>query len=278
TGVLFRRDANYLIVNPIDESNAEEKELQDTSPIKTRIYRWDGQRLLEITSATPELIAEAQKTALAQNVNIANEEAVAARNEGDYATAFYKFRWAAEEGHSAAQNDLGAIYEAGEHVPQDYTEAIKWYRKAADQGDVLAQFNLGKAYEYGNGIQPDDKEAEKWYQRAADQGDRDARQRLYIIRGKNSEWAQRHISGYLGLRDAVKNHPLDICRNFGRLAEQQIRWVQDIMVPSREGFRERYNQEVPFEAAAFKRVEADLERAINKNFGDLVRGANGLCI
>ncbi len=98
------------------------------------------------------------------------DEGAAALERGDYATALKEFRPLAEQGHAAAQNSLGVMYEYGDGVPKDYAEAIKWYRIAAEQSYVAAQNNLGVMYQYGMGVQQDYVEAVKWFRRAADQG------------------------------------------------------------------------------------------------------------
>ena len=41
---------------------------------------------------------------------------------------------------------LGLMYFNGDGVTQDYTEAVKWYTKAAEQGHAAAQTNLGLMY------------------------------------------------------------------------------------------------------------------------------------
>ncbi|MSO64409.1 MAG: sel1 repeat family protein [Alphaproteobacteria bacterium] len=57
------------------------------------------------------------------------EDGVAAVNRGDFATALRLFRPLADQGFSAAQSDLGVMYENGQGVPQDDAEAVKWFRK-----------------------------------------------------------------------------------------------------------------------------------------------------
>src|SRR3990172_7650549 len=86
------------------------------------------------------------------------EDAAAAYELGDYATALRLMRPLAEQGDALAQYNLGVMYENGQGVPQDYAEAVKWYRKAADQGVALAQSNLGFAYANGQGVPQDGAE------------------------------------------------------------------------------------------------------------------------
>ena len=51
------------------------------------------------------------------------------------------------------------MYRTGWGVPQDYAEAVRWYRLAADQGYTAAQFNLGIMYDEGLVVPQDDAEA-----------------------------------------------------------------------------------------------------------------------
>lgn len=98
------------------------------------------------------------------------EEAVAAYNNGDYATAAREFRPFAEQGQVTAQYILGWIYQTGEGVAQDLGEAAVWYRRAADKGNADAQYALGSLYAAGAGVKRDDAEAVKLYRKAAEQG------------------------------------------------------------------------------------------------------------
>jgi clan AA aspartic protease (TIGR02281 family) len=98
------------------------------------------------------------------------EDATAAYQRGDYATAYRLVRPLADQGNAGAQISLGLMYSKGEGVPQNYTEAMKWFRLAADQGVPEAQFTLGRMYHDGEGVPLDYAEATKWYRKAADQG------------------------------------------------------------------------------------------------------------
>jgi uncharacterized protein len=98
------------------------------------------------------------------------EDAVAARNSGDYATALSVLQTLANQGVARAQFYLAAMYIESQGVQQDLAEALKWGRKAADQGDAEAQFYLGLMYNTGQGVRKSGAEALKWYRLAADQG------------------------------------------------------------------------------------------------------------
>ena len=47
----------------------------------------------------------------------------------DYSSAMTWFRKAAERNNSAAENNIGWLYENGFGVKQDYAEAMNWFRK-----------------------------------------------------------------------------------------------------------------------------------------------------
>jgi hypothetical protein len=63
------------------------------------------------------------------------EDANAAYDRRDYATAQRLFRPLAEQGDAKAQFRLGGMYLNGQGVPQDAAEAVKWWRKAGGPHD-----------------------------------------------------------------------------------------------------------------------------------------------
>ncbi|MGA7103948.1 MAG: tetratricopeptide repeat protein [Candidatus Deferrimicrobiaceae bacterium] len=97
------------------------------------------------------------------------EDAVAAYERGDYATAFRLMKPLAEKGYARAQHNLGVMYDYGRGVPQANTEALKWYRKAAEQELPEAQVNLGIMYYKGQGVPQDYILAHMWLNLAASQ-------------------------------------------------------------------------------------------------------------
>ena len=99
------------------------------------------------------------------------QDAVGAYDRSDFKIAFEKFKPLATQGNSAAQYNLGLMYQYGESVNQDFKEASKWYKLSAKQGYAPAQNNLGVRYEKGEGVTQDYKEAVKWYKMAAEQRD-----------------------------------------------------------------------------------------------------------
>jgi uncharacterized protein len=120
------------------------------------------------------------------------EDAVAAVNRRDYATALRLLRPLAEQGDDVAQFDLGVMYNEGWGVPRDYVQAGKWYRRAAIQGNADAQFNLGMLYEHHRYA-----EAAKWYREAADQGLGDAQFRLGLLYAKGQGVPRDDVQAYM---------------------------------------------------------------------------------
>lgn len=86
-----------------------------------------------------------------------------AHEKGNHAEAARLARIAAEQGDSAAQQFLGALYASGQGVKKDLKAAAKWYWLAAEQGWSEAMNNLGKAYQAGAGVERNAVQALKWY-------------------------------------------------------------------------------------------------------------------
>ncbi|HQL00314.1 MAG TPA: tetratricopeptide repeat protein [Smithellaceae bacterium] len=98
-------------------------------------------------------------------------------NENDYKENLVL----ASKGISAAQFNLGLMYDTGQGVPQDFNEAFKWYSLAAEQGNAAAQNNLGHLYHHGLGVSRDYEKALAWYRKAADQGDKKAKENIKLL-------------------------------------------------------------------------------------------------
>lgn len=92
---------------------------------------------------------------------------------------FYR---AAEQGHAAAQFNLGLMYAEGQGVPKDSTKAVELFTQAAEQGNVDAQNNLGVMYFVGEGVTRNVEKAKTWFEKAAAQGNEDAKSNLEAIR------------------------------------------------------------------------------------------------
>src|ERR1700742_1798885 len=80
------------------------------------------------------------------------DDAFAAYQKGDYATALKLMRPLAEKGDVNAQYNLGAMYLNSLGVQQDHKEAAKWLKLAADQGNIFAEVDLANLYQTGLGV------------------------------------------------------------------------------------------------------------------------------
>ena len=103
---------------------------------------------------------------------------LAAYQKGDYQAAIKAWEPLAAEGDTAAQFNLGVIYEKALGVHRDLTRAAWYYREAAGRGHVKAMLNIGYCYSQGHGVGQSYQEALYWLRRAADAGDATARLNL----------------------------------------------------------------------------------------------------
>jgi hypothetical protein len=92
----------------------------------------------------------------------------------DFAQAAAWFEKAAEQGHSAAQLNLGILLYQGQGIAKDAVKAAALFRQAADRGTADAQFYLGVMYFHGDGVAQDVIQAYAWLDRAASSGHQDA--------------------------------------------------------------------------------------------------------
>jgi TPR repeat protein len=144
------------------------------------------------------------------------EDAIAARDRGDYATALRLFQPLADNGDAIAQLILGDMYRTGRGVPKNDAEAVVWYRKAADQGYARAQLNLGFMYANGLGVPKDFGECMKWYRLAADQGYAHAQYNLGLMYANAQGVPQDPVMAYMwfnlsaaqGYQNAAKDRDL----------------------------------------------------------------------
>ena len=120
-----------------------------------------------------------------------------AYNAGDYQTALREWLVDANQGDSAAQNNVGTMYAYGFGVPINYAEAAYWYRLAANQGNAGAQQALGEHYLNGEGVPQDYAEAMRWLRRAADQGDGAAQYDLGVMYANGEGVPENDVLGYM---------------------------------------------------------------------------------
>jgi TPR repeat protein len=92
--------------------------------------------------------------------------------------AFFWYQKAANNGNTAAMNNLANMYYHGQSVKKDYKKAFELYFKAATFGDYIAQFNLAMMYYNGEHVKKSDKEALVWLTFSAESGYPNAQVRL----------------------------------------------------------------------------------------------------
>ena len=141
------------------------------------------------------------------------DDALAAANSGDFATALRLWRPLAEQGRADAQFNLGVIYANGQGVPQDYAAAVKWYRLAAEQGDAKAQYNLGYMYDKGQGVPQDYAAAVKWYRLAAEQGDAAAQNNLGLMYAKGQGVPQDYVKAHMWFNLSASSGDKEVSAN-----------------------------------------------------------------
>ena len=102
------------------------------------------------------------------------EDAAAAVEKHDYATAVRIFRTLAEQGDVASQYNVGMALANGLGVERDDRQAVEWLRKAADADYAIAELMLGVMLKYGRGSPPDQKASAVQFERAALHGNASA--------------------------------------------------------------------------------------------------------
>lgn len=79
------------------------------------------------------------------------------------ALGFFYTSKAAGAGITAAQNNLGQMYEEGIHVRKDLRKAYEWYLEAARKENPKAMYNIGRFCYEGIYVKQDFDTAFKWY-------------------------------------------------------------------------------------------------------------------
>lgn len=169
----------------------------------------------------PFLIASLLVTAFTAPAWAGFQEGWSAYYRGDYATALQELQPIAQQGHPAAQINLGIMYEEGQGVAQDYAEALKWYRRAVRQDYAEGQFRLGGMYAAGKGVTQNTAEAVKWYRKAAAQRDTEAMQLLGVIHHKGEGVAKDPVQAFMWYELAVTYLPPGAFRN-GVIGEKDL--------------------------------------------------------
>lgn len=117
----------------------------------------------EGSTEVQDLIAQAEKgNAVAQyELAMAYEHGVGVETSATKALEYY--RLAANQGHAAAQNEVGNSF----HGQGRFVEALPWYEKSSEGGDFWGIHNLAYLYDQGRGVVTNEEKAISLYQRAA---------------------------------------------------------------------------------------------------------------
>lgn len=91
------------------------------------------------------------------------EDARAAYDREDYATALPLYQQLASQGDPTAQFALGMMNLGGEGLARDPAAALKWFRLSAAQGNALGHIGLGSMYADGRGVPQDHVRANMWF-------------------------------------------------------------------------------------------------------------------
>jgi TPR repeat protein len=129
-----------------------------------------------------------------------------AAEAGDFAKALENWQPLAEQGHTAAQYNLGMMHARGDGVEKDLTKAAEWFRRAAEQGHVESQARLGAMSVRGIGVEEDPEAAIKWLKLAAEQHHTESQFDLGVMYANGNGVPRNHGTAYFwftiaGLQD-----------------------------------------------------------------------------
>ena len=106
--------------------------------IIARIVCWAGVAAALICLQTATAVAD-------------NEAAEAAYDRGDYDSAMVQWLAEADRGDATAQYNVATLLRLGRGGAPNPKASAVWYRAAAEQGHLAAQINLGRLYLAGAG-------------------------------------------------------------------------------------------------------------------------------
>ena len=114
-------------------------------------------------------------------------------------------------------------------VPVNYAEAVKWYSKAAEQGHAAAQSNLGLMYALGIGVPEDYVKAHMWFLISEANGDGTAAKDLANVKKRMTPAqiakAERLASKWLHGATARKQNTSQTLKD--TLASQHLKYVAE---------------------------------------------------
>jgi hypothetical protein len=114
-----------------------------------------------------QLAAENDLAAMRNAAHLLRKGLGVERNPG---RALDLYTEAARKGLVLAMANVAEMHLNGEGTLKDPEEAARWYAMAANGGLSLAMMRLGELYEQGLGVKQDKAKAQEWYARAARNG------------------------------------------------------------------------------------------------------------
>jgi TPR repeat protein len=150
------------------------------------------------------------------------DDALAAYDAKDYATALKLLIPLAEQGSTIAQVNLAFMVYSGKGTPADASESAKWYRLAADNGDAYAQYSLGVMCENGKGVPQNLQEAVKWWRLSARQGYAEAQYNLGAMYYNGRGVAKDYVRAYLWKSLAAEGRLLTVPQRKARTGRDAI--------------------------------------------------------
>ena len=115
--------------------------------------------------------ALATSPAAEEKLSPALEQARAAAEKRDFATAAKILRTEADKGDAVAANGLGELYMSGEGVKASRAEALAWFQRSADSGNPAGLFNTaGLLFAGGEGVARDEEKGRFLLRSAAEAG------------------------------------------------------------------------------------------------------------
>ncbi len=97
-------------------------------------------------------------------------QAMAARDQGQFAVARQLLEPLAQQGDAASQFQLSLLYANGKGGPVNVMQSLRWLRLSAHAGYAAAQSNLGAAYSRGQLVPQDYVRAVAWFSLAVANG------------------------------------------------------------------------------------------------------------
>lgn len=159
-------DTGNLIDNGADAGISPDprREMAEAAPLRRRTSEIGSE------TASEHVLREPMTGRLEEISSATTQAALDAYLNGNYGEAHRILRELASENVHEAQFGLAVLYQIGRGVGRDLAEAVRWYKTAAENGSTAALQELGSAYKEGAGVAQDFHAAIEWYQKAGDAG------------------------------------------------------------------------------------------------------------